>query len=125
MGDGSTDGSGRTQVGKWLEDDCDVYAGRGQNGKRFGSAGIGERGWLGNPYRADEYGRERSIEKFRSVFERRLESDPEFRQAVKGLSGKVLGCWCQRLDDDEPACHAEVIMEHADRLSESTVTDRD
>lgn len=111
-----------SQVGMWMQDDCDVYVGRGRNGKRFGSAGIGERGWLGNPYRADEYGREESIEKFRRVFERRLKSDEEFREAVADLSGQVLGCWCQRLDDDEPACHAEVIAEWADNLAqEATV----
>ena len=33
------------------------------------------------------------------------------------LAGKTLGCWCQRLDEDSPACHAEVIAEHADRLA--------
>lgn len=108
---------GETRVGLWMRDDCDVYAGRGRNGKRFGSADIGERGWLGNPYRADEHGREECIEKFRRVFERRLENDPEFRTAVRDLAGKTLGCWCQHLDETETACHAEVIAEHADRLA--------
>jgi len=105
-----------THVGKHMHDETDVYVGRGRNGKRFGSADIGDRGWLGNPYRVDECGREESIAKFREVFERRLENDAEFRQAVADLQGKVLGCWCQRLDESEPACHAEVIAEHAERL---------
>lgn len=105
-----------TNVGHWMQDDCDVYAGRGRNGNRFGSAEIGEHGWLGNPYRADEYGRERCIEKFRNVFERRLSDDKKFREAIRELAGKRLGCWCQRLDEDSPACHAEVIAEHADGL---------
>lgn len=110
-------GTEHTQVGHWMRDDCDVYAGRGRNGARFGSVEIGERGWLGNPYRADEYGREECIEKFRTVFERCLSDDEESREAIRDLAGKRLGCWCQRLDEDEPACHAEVIAEHADRLA--------
>lgn len=116
-----SDAADATRVGRWMEDDCDVYAGRGRNGKRFGSADIGERGWLGNPYSAEEHGREGCIEKFRRVFERRLENDEEFREAIADLSGKTLGCWCQYVDDDGPACHAEVIAEHADQLSEEAV----
>jgi hypothetical protein len=29
---------------------------------------------------------------------------------------QAFGCWCQRLNDDGPACHGEVIAEWADRL---------
>jgi hypothetical protein len=45
-------------------------------------------------------------------------ADEEFREAVRDLAGKTLGCWCQRLENDQPPCHAEVIAEHADRLAE-------
>ena len=75
------------------------------------------RGWLGNPYPADEYGREECIEKFREAFEQKLENDPVFRRAVRDLAGKTLGCWCQSVDADGPACHGEVIAEHVDRLA--------
>lgn len=78
---------------------------------------VGKRGWLGNPYTLENYGREESIQQFREHFEKRLENDEEFRDAVRELAGDVLGCWCQHLDEDKPACHAEVIAEHADRLA--------
>jgi hypothetical protein len=79
-------------------------------------AKIGTRGWLGNPFTVEDYGREGCIEEFRDAFEERLETDDEFRAAVADLSGKTLGCWCQRVDEDSPACHGEVIAEWADRL---------
>jgi hypothetical protein len=81
------------------------------------------RGWLGNPFPVEEYTREVSIEKFREAFEDKLERDDEFREAVASLSGKTLGCWCQRIDADGPPCHAEIIAEAADRISRSQDTD--
>lgn len=117
-----------THVGHCKADETDVYAGRGpsptaQDEKRhlLSVPLPNYRGWLGNPYSAEEFGREESIEKFREAFEEKLDDDPDFRDAVAALQGKVLGCWCQRLDDDEPACHAEVVAEWADRLAEQEV----
>jgi len=78
---------------------------------------IGDRGWLGNPYTVEDYDRAESIDRFRKTFVRRLQTDSEFRAAVADLAGQTLGCWCQHLGDDEPACHAEVIAEYADRLA--------
>jgi len=79
---------------------------------------IGARGWLGNPHRLDDgYTRPESIDLFRDDFEARVRGDDEFREAIRDLAGKTLGCWCQSLEDDEPACHAEVIAEWADRLA--------
>lgn len=128
MNDHSTDGTDRTRVGHCKRDETDVYVGRGPNGRAMGETPIGERGWLGNPYTVDEHGREKSIERFRREFEQRIQADrPDgFRGAVADLSGKTLGCWCQSVDDDGPACHAEIIAEWADRISrtESTEPDR-
>lgn len=109
----------RTEVGHVIEDgdDIDVYAARGSGRKAMGEVAVGQRGWLGNPYTVAEHGREGAIEKFREDFEERLESDEEFRQAVADLAGSRLGCFCQTLDEHGPACHAEVIAEHADRIS--------
>lgn len=109
----------RTRVGKCRDDEIDVYVGRGPGGRDMLETPIGERGWLGNPHTAEDYGREGAIKRFRKAFEHRLENDPEFRERVRDLGGRglVLGCWCQRLDEDGPACHAEVIAEHADRLA--------
>jgi len=107
-----------TKVGHTKADATDVYIGRGPGGRDMLETRIGSRGWLGNPHSVDDYGREGSIKRFRKAFEHRLENDPEFRARVRDLAGKTLGCWCQRVDDDGPACHGEVIAEHADRLAE-------
>jgi len=109
-------GDQQTRVGHCKSDPTDVYVGRGPGGRDMTETPVGERGWLGNPFTVDDYDRTESIARFRTTFEERLIEDDEFRAAVRELSGDVLGCWCQRLDEDEPACHAEVIAEHADRL---------
>lgn len=116
-----------TRVGHTKADSTDVYVGRGQSGRHMLSVSKpGKRGWLGNPYPLDDgYTRAESIAKFREAFEDKLDRDDEFRAAVALLHGQVLGCWCQRLDDNSPACHAEIIAEHADCLAgeEELVTD--
>lgn len=112
-----------TRVGHCRADDTDVYAGRGQNGRHLLSVPApGVRGWLGNPYSLEDgYSREESLEKYREAFEDKLERDDRFRDAVRDLAGQTLGCWCQRVDEDEPACHAEIVAEHADRLAAEEV----
>lgn len=107
-----------TRVGHCKADSTDVYAGRGDCRRDMLDMNPGARGWLGNPFRLDNYTREESIRRFRRVFEWRLDADREFREAVRDLAGQTLGCWCQRIDDDEPACHAEVVAEWADRLAD-------
>lgn len=115
--------SPRTRVGHCKRNSTDVYAGRGPGGRAMDETEIGERGWLGNPYPLDEVeSRAASIEAFRADFVARLKVDSEFREAVRELAGKTLGCWCQSLEDDHPACHAEVIAEQADRLEEQEAT---
>lgn len=106
-----------TRVGHCGHDDTDVYAGRGPGGRDMLSTAIGARGWLGNPHTVGDHGRAGAIDRFRRAFENRIENDERFRAAVRDLHGKILGCWCQRLADDEPACHAEVVAEWADRLA--------
>lgn len=107
----------QTRVGHCKSDPTDVYIGRGQNGANMLNTKIGKRGWLGNPFTVDEHGRVQCVDRFRDEFEARLEADEKFREAVARLHGKTLGCWCQRLTDDGPLCHGEVIAEHADRLA--------
>jgi len=123
-----TDGGRReTRVGRAMVDMTNtsretVYAGRGAEGRNMLDTEIGTRGWLGNPYLVgsaeQNHTREEAIALFREDFEARLETDDAFRAAVRDLAGCVLTCWCQDLDADEPACHAEVIAEHANRLAE-------
>ncbi len=104
---------GRTRVGLWMEDDCDVYAGRANGGENhLLNTEPGERGWLGNPFTVDEFGREQAIAKYTHAVLHRCERDVEFRNALGDLQGDgvVLGCWCRRLEDDEPACHCDVLV---------------
>lgn len=112
-----------TQVGHCKHNDTEVYIGRGYDGNHMNNTEIGERGWLGNPYTVDEHGREGSIEKFREDLEERLEEDESFKAAVADITGQKLGCWCQDLEEEGPACHGEIIKEHADRLGEAESTD--
>lgn len=107
----------QTRVGHTKSDPTDVYVGRGPDDADLLNTPIGDRGWLGNPFTEDEWGRAVAIGNFRQVFIWRLNADPDFREAVRDLSGKTLGCWCQRLDDDGPPCHAEVIANAADKLA--------
>jgi len=102
----------QTHVGHTKQDSTDVYIGRGPNGRDMLETAVGNRGWLGNPFTLDEHTREESIEKFRDVFYDRIMLDDEFREAVKELRGETLGCWCQTVDADSPACHGEVIAEY-------------
>lgn len=113
----------KTEVGHCKGDSTDTYIGRGQNGRDMLSVGApGVRGWLGNPFSLEDgYTREESISKFREAFEDKIKRDDEFREAVRDLAGDVLGCWCQHLDDDSPACHGEVIAEWAEKLADSEV----
>ena len=123
MTEQSTSGTERTRIGHCKRDETDVYVDRGTGGRSMSNTEIGSRGWLGNPHPLDDgYTKSESIDLFRDEFEARLRDDDEFREAVRNLSGTTLGCWCQSLDDDDPACHAEVIAEHADRLAQSVGT---
>lgn len=114
--------SERTRVGHVVHDDVDVYAGRhGPDGERDfislvqGEIDPGDAGWLGNPYPAEVFGREESVAMFVHALFVALERDPTLRAAlVERCRGQVLGCWCQRLDEDAPVCHAEVIARVVD-----------
>jgi len=121
----ASDGTEQTRVGHCKADETDVYVGRGPNGSHMHNTLVGNRGWLGNPFTVEEYGREKSIRKFRTEFEKLIDTNPVFADAVAELSGKTLGCWCQRLVDEEPACHAEIIAEFADRLHQSQDAETD
>ena len=113
----------RTRVGHCKADETDTYVGRGPNGRHMLSVGKpGNRGWLGNPFTMENHTREESIDAFRDAFYDKLGRDGEFRQAVDELEGDTLGCWCQRLDEDSPACHAEVIADYVNGEGPETIT---
>lgn len=112
-----------TEVVNIAYEERDVYIGRGdkENGEKshLNNTEVGEHGWLGNPYVTEEHGgeytREESIEKYAYDFQRRIETDSEFREAVKELRGKKLGCYCK----PQP-CHGDVIVEYLKTLKTTT-----
>ena len=112
-----------TYVGHCQEDDVDVYAGRhGDEGSQnlVTVDEPGEAGWIGNPYPADDFGRQQSVAMFTSSLFLALEQRPDLVDAVYNLRENVLGCWCHRLeqtgDQDASVCHADVIARVADRV---------
>ena len=107
-----------TRVGHQTHLNEYVYIGRANDGNsHMLNTEIGSPGWLGNPFPKSKHGRKECVDKFRVEFESRLKDEPEFRNAVASLSGSILGCYCQRLNDEGPLCHGEVIAEWADKLS--------
>ncbi len=89
---------------RWESEEDHVYIGR---------AGKGLSGYFGNPLEIGRDGnREEVLVKYRSYLENRISTDPEFRQRVKELSGKVLVCFCK-----PKPCHGDVLAEFADRLT--------
>jgi len=85
----------RTQVVNIRNRACDVYIGRAMRG-RPGSP-------FANPFRITaNASREQVISRYRLW----LAQQPELLQALEGLRGKRLGCWCKPL-----ACHGDVLVE--------------
>lgn len=64
---------------------------------------VGRRTRWGNPYKVEEYGRDRAVELYAEWLEMKLIEDPTFLDPLKG---KDLACWC-RLDE---RYHADIIM---------------
>ena len=95
-----------TTVVNIYREPCDVYIGR---------AGHGRNGYFGNPFKLP-FGldspetRAGVVEQFREYFLGRIEKDPEYRQAVEGLRGRRLGCFCK-----PKPCHGDVIAAWLDR----------
>lgn len=107
-----------TRVGHTIHDHVDTDIGRApapddwsDEKKHMNNTPVEEPGWIGNPYQMDDgYSREEAVELFRRDFYERIENDERFRRAVEALRGDLLGCWCRREHEDEPACHGDVIV---------------
>lgn len=81
----------------------DVYIGRA-GGRRTGA--------FGNPFTFDsETDRHEAIARFEVYARKKIAFDPAFRDAVKALHGKTLGCWCA-----PKACHGDVLLKLAAEL---------
>lgn len=106
--DATADLSGITVCHK--SEEIDVYGGRGTNQSNLRNTAVGKYGWLGNPFRINkQQGRAEVIAKYVPAFYARMADDYEFREAVKGLDGKRVGCWCRHSHEESPACHLDVI----------------
>ena len=83
----------------------DVYIGR---------AGKGFNGEFGNPPEHLHGGvsRDTAVERFRTYFYKRIESDENFRSRVSALKGQRLGCFCYPLK-----CHGMVYIEYLEGIS--------
>jgi hypothetical protein len=74
---------------------------------------IGRPSVFGNPFRIGEHGnRVQVIEMYEQYARQRLKEDAQFREAVKGLYGKRLGCYCVPLK-----CHGTVLARLAEELN--------
>jgi hypothetical protein len=103
------------RVGHCRQDDVDVYIGRhGGSDSHLLNTAIGEPGWLGNPFPLSTFDREESIAAFTKALTTRIDREPLFARALaEQVHGQVLGCWCRRLDEVEPICHGDVLVDAA------------
>ena len=92
-----------------------VYIGRPLRGLSRGclsATSAAFKGYFGNPFVIGIDGqRGETISKYRAYIRERLAGDAEFKQAVRGLAGKTLVCFCK-----PRACHGDVLAEWADAL---------
>lgn len=81
---------------------------------------IGRGGMFGNPYTHLEgktlakykvASRNEAVEAYEPYARERMKNDEEFKKAVAGLWGKVVGCFCTPL-----RCHGEILVRLADEL---------
>lgn len=83
------------------EDSCDIYIGNTCN----------EDGWdfhrskWANPFPSSKYGKESSLERYRTYISVRIKADP-ITYDLEELRGKTLGCWCK-----PEACHGDILIE--------------
>lgn len=81
-------------------DEFDVYIGR---------KGHGQTGYFGNPF--NEGSRSKRIQQFKEYAIDRINTDPEYKEKIKELYGKRLGCFCHPLP-----CHGDVLANLAEQL---------
>jgi hypothetical protein len=94
-----------TNIKEWMNDEKNVYIGRGGivfvDGVRFPK---GASIWA-NPFKVGkEYTREVSIRHYEDYIREKLERDNTW-YLLENLRGKCLGCWCK-----PEACHGDVLL---------------
>jgi hypothetical protein len=102
----------RAKVVNLYHDPYNVYIGR--EGRR-------EDGYFGNPSIAGRVcavcgqvhqDGAATLPCFEKYARKRVHQDPEFRQKVKDLQGKTLGCFCK-----PKPCHGDILAQLADELN--------
>lgn len=87
----------------------------------IGRAGHGQDGYFGNPIRVGEhcpvckdvhFAGGGTLPCFELYARKRLQSDLDYRERVKDLYGKVLGCFCK-----PRPCHGDVLEKLAEELN--------
>ena len=97
---------------EWMEDDNNVYVGRGGvvfiDKKRFPP----KPSIFANPYKVGKDGnREEVIIKYKDYILEKIKNDSKLKEELLNLKGKNLGCWCNPL-----SCHADVLLEIIETL---------
>jgi len=92
-----------------VEEPFDTYGARAKGGISMAERDPPYKGWLGNPHTVDGWGRDRAIELFERDYYEKLRDSRDFTNAVLTLVGRRVACWCRAEDDDEPACHLDVV----------------
>lgn len=78
----------------------------------IGRAGHGQDGYFGNPFKV-HLNRGETLGYYREYFYNRLKTDPEFKQRIHQLKGKVLACFCK-----PNACHGDIIADYLNGLED-------
>ena len=98
----------------------DLYGGRKRRGGDLAHAANTnppQPGWLGNPFLMNDDAdqvteRRRVIAAWTRYFLERVETDQQFREAVRRLRGKRVACWCRGVSQERTAetwCHLDVV----------------
>lgn len=98
-------------------DDYDLYGGRGKNGnlnlaKAVKEKRMTEMGAWGNPYKLQDYDREKAIELYERDLRWLIDCKSWFREALKSLYGKKIACTCP----SHMSCHVDVLVQKINGL---------
>lgn len=97
-------------------DDYDVYGGRSKGGLNVAKAAkskkVGKVGWLGNPYKLQDYDREKAIELYERDLTWLIEGKLWFRHALRNLYGSRISCTCPSHMD----CHVDILVSKINEL---------
>jgi len=102
-----------------------VVDGHRYKGKNILNATPGERGWLGNPYAADDtpggkLTREEVTAKYKESLYARAKEDPKFAKALRGLRGKAIGYY----KPNEEFIHLQAVQQWLQEDSKKNLSEK-